>query len=133
MALTWNAAPQKRLAVTVPTGAMRALCRLEDIPDGASRGFGPALGGFTGLFAVRQGTQAFVYVNCCPHVGASLDQARDRFLTADGASIVCSVHGALFGIGDGVCIAGPCAGQGLERVPSQVVDGMLVVPEDAGT
>jgi nitrite reductase/ring-hydroxylating ferredoxin subunit len=110
----------------------RALCRLDDIPDGASRGFGPALGGFTGLFAVRRGDRAFVYVNCCPHVGASLDWAPDRFLTPDGAAIVCAVHGALFGIEDGVCTAGPCVGQGLEVVPSQIVDGMLMVPEDAG-
>ena len=110
----------------------RALCRLDDIPDGGSRGFGPALGGFTRLFAVRQGDQVFVYVNCCPHVGASLDWAPDRFLTADGTAIVCSVHGAVFGIQDGVCTAGPCVGQGLERVRSRVVDGVLVVPEDAG-
>ncbi len=110
----------------------RALCRLDDIPDGGSRGFGPALGGFTGLFAVRRGGQAFVYVNACPHVGASLDWAPHRFLTADGSAIVCAVHGALFGIEDGVCTAGPCVGAGLERVPSQVVDGALVVATNAG-
>ena len=34
---------------------MRTLCRLEEIPDGAARGFGPAPGGFTGLFGIRQG------------------------------------------------------------------------------
>lgn len=113
-------------------GAMHTLCRLYDIPDGGSRGFGPALGGFTGLFAVRRGEQAFVYVNSCPHVGASLDWAPDRFLTADGTAIVCSVHGALFGIEDGLCVAGPCVGQGLERVSSEVVEGMLMVPWDAG-
>ena len=113
-------------------GLTRALCRLDDIPDGGSRGFGPALGGFTGLFAVRRGDRAFVYVNCCPHVRASLDRAPDRFLTADGAAIACSVHGAVFGIEDGMCIGGPCIGKVLERVPSQVVDGMLVVAADAG-
>ena len=74
----------------------------------------------------------FVYVNCCPHVGASLDRVPDRFLTADGTAIACSVHGAVFGIEDGVCIAGPCVGQGLEQVPSQVFDGVLMVPEAAG-
>lgn len=116
--------------MTVST--MRALCRMDDIPDGAARGFGPGLGGFTGLFAVRQGDRAFVYVNCCPHVGAGLDWAPDRFLTADGTAIVCCIHGALFGIVDGVCTAGPCEGQGLEQVPSQVVDGVLMVPAGAG-
>ena len=35
----------------------RVLCRLEDIPDGTSKAFDPAPGGFTGLFAVRQGEQ----------------------------------------------------------------------------
>lgn len=114
-----------------PAPPMRVLCRLDEIPDGAARGFGPAPGGFTGLFAVRQGDQAFVYVNCCPHIGTGLDWAPDRFLTRDGAAIVCATHGALFGIRDGVCTAGPCVGQALERVPSQVVEGMLVVPEDA--
>ena len=40
--------------VSRPT-AERALCRLDDIPEGGTRGFGPAPGGFTGLFAVRRG------------------------------------------------------------------------------
>ena len=111
---------------------MRHLCRLDSIPDGGARGFGPALGGFTGLFAIRHGGRAFVYVNACPHVGASLDTAPDRFLTPDGTAIMCGVHGAVFGTEDGVCTAGPCVGAVLEAVPVQVVDGVLTVPRDAG-
>ncbi len=110
----------------------RALCRLDDIPDGTSRGFGPALGGFTCLFAVRRGNQVFVYVNACPHVGTSLDWAPDRFLTADGTLIVCATHGALFAIEGGVCVHGPCVGERLEAVPAQIVDGVILVPADAG-
>ena len=110
----------------------RTLCRLEEIPDGASRGFGPARGGFVGLFAVRRGTAVFVYVNACPHIGASLDWAPDRFLTADGALIVCATHGALFGIEGGVCVQGPCVGDRLEAVPVRIVDGVILVPNDAG-
>ncbi len=110
----------------------RTLCRLEDIPDGASRGFGPALGGFTGLFAVRRGDAVFVYVNACPHVGAALDRAPDRFLTRDGGRIVCGAHGAQFGIEDGVCVHGPCVGDRLEPVAAQIVDGAVLVPTDAG-
>jgi len=109
----------------------RALCRLEDIPDGTARGFGPAPGGFTGLFAVRHGEKIFVYVNACPHIGTSLDWAPDRFLTADGAHIVCSTHGALFGIDGGLCIHGPCAGDRLESVPARIIDGVVLVPADA--
>jgi hypothetical protein len=39
----------------------RLLCRRDDITDGAARGFPPAPGGFTGLFAVRQGDRVLVY------------------------------------------------------------------------
>ncbi len=110
----------------------RTLCRLDDLPDGAAKGFGPPTGGFTGLFAVRQGSDVFVYVNSCPHIGVPLDWAPDRFLTADGSRIVCSTHGAEFGIADGVCVRGPCLGDGLEKVMIEIKDGVILVPEDAG-
>ena len=86
---------------------LRTLCRVEEITDGASRGFPPAPGSFTGLFAVRRGNQVFAYVNACPHIGVALDWAPDDFLTRDGAHIVCAVHGALFEIDGGRCIARP--------------------------
>ncbi len=111
---------------------LRALCRLDDIPDGGSKGFGPAPGGFTGLFAVRQGDEMFVYVNSCPHIGVPLDWAPDRFLTADGTRIICATHGAEFAIADGVCLRGPCYGERLEAVMIQIKDGVVLVPEDAG-
>jgi nitrite reductase/ring-hydroxylating ferredoxin subunit len=112
--------------------AMRLLCRLEDIPDGGSKGFPPAPGGFTGLFAVRQRDRVFVYVNSCPHIGVPLNWIPDRFLSADGSRIVCSNHGATFRVEDGRCIGGPCLGDQLETVPVQIRDGEILVPEDAG-
>jgi nitrite reductase/ring-hydroxylating ferredoxin subunit len=111
---------------------VRTLCRLDEIPDGGSRGFGPAPGGFTGLFAVRTGGQVHVYVNSCPHIGVPLDWAPDRFLNAAGNRIVCATHGAEFRIGDGFCTTGPCHGEHLESVPVQIRDGQVLVPEDAG-
>jgi nitrite reductase/ring-hydroxylating ferredoxin subunit len=111
---------------------MRALCRLDDIPDGASRGFGPAPGGFTGLFAIRRGADAYVYVNACPHVGVALDWTPDDFLTADRKLIVCSTHGALFAIETGQCVQGPCKGDKLESVAATVEGGWILVPDDAG-
>jgi nitrite reductase/ring-hydroxylating ferredoxin subunit len=111
---------------------LRALCRRDDIPEGGSRGFGPAPGGFTGLFAVRRGGAVFVYVNSCPHIGTPLDWAPDRFLTADGKRLVCATHGAEFAIEDGVCVRGPCIGDRLESVISEIRDGVVLVPWDAG-
>jgi nitrite reductase/ring-hydroxylating ferredoxin subunit len=111
---------------------MRALCRVEEIPDGGAKGFPAAPGGFTGLFAVRRGDAVVVYVNACPHLGVSLDWAPDRFLDAAGELIVCSTHGAEFRIEDGFCLRGPCAGDRLESVMTEINDGVLHVPEDAG-
>jgi nitrite reductase/ring-hydroxylating ferredoxin subunit len=111
---------------------MRPLCRFDDIPDGASRGFGPAPGGFTGLFAVRRGADAYVYINACPHVGVALDWTPDDFLTADRTLIVCSTHGALFAIETGHCVQGPCKGDKLESVAATIEDGWILVPDDAG-
>ncbi len=112
--------------------ALRALCRVEDIPNGGSRGFPAVRAGVPGLFAVRRRGKIYVYVNRCPHLGIPLDWARDRFLTAGGARIICATHGAEFAIEDGVCLRGPCLGAGLEPVMMRVEDGVLLVPQDAG-
>jgi nitrite reductase/ring-hydroxylating ferredoxin subunit len=112
---------------------LRVLCRLDDIPDGGAKGFPAATLGSAGLFAVRQGDRAFVYVNACPHIGISLDWLPDRFLSADGRLIVCSTHGAEFRIADGVCLRGPCHGDALEAVPVTIdANRTLMVAEGAG-
>jgi nitrite reductase/ring-hydroxylating ferredoxin subunit len=110
----------------------RALCRLDDLPDGAAKGFPPSAGGLTGLFAVRQGDDVFVYVNSCPHLGTPLEWTPDRFLSHDGSLIICATHGTEFCIADGECLRGPCFGERLEPVMIQIKDGTIFVPEDAG-
>ena len=110
----------------------RALCRIEEIPDGGARGFPPLPGGFIGLFAVRRGERVMVYVNSCPHIGTPLDWAPDRFLSRDGTRIVCSTHGAEFEPMTGECVRGPCFGDRLEAVIIEIRDGTILVPADAG-
>jgi nitrite reductase/ring-hydroxylating ferredoxin subunit len=106
------------------------LCRIEDIPDGGARGF--ALPGKRrGVFAVRRGQQAYVYLNWCPHAGAELEYAKDRFLSADRERIVCFAHGAHFAIETGACVAGPCMGQKLKQLPTRIVDGSVLVSSSA--
>jgi len=110
----------------------RALCRVEEIADGESKGFPPAPGGFTGLFAVRKGEKVFVYVNSCPHIGVPLNWRDDDFLTLDKVRIICATHGAEFKIATGECLYGPCAGDHLEAVTVDIREGVIFVPADAG-
>ena len=116
----------------LPEPPLRALCPVDDIPEGGSRGFGPAPGAFTGLFAVRRAGAVFVYVNSCPHIGTPLNWAPDRFLTSDGGRIICATHGAEFTIEDGLCVHGPCLGDRLRSVMIQIRDGVVLVSWDAG-
>jgi nitrite reductase/ring-hydroxylating ferredoxin subunit len=111
---------------------LRPLCRLQEIADGAARGFPGPAGSFTGLVAVRRGGVVFVYLNTCPHIGTSLNLLPDRFLSADGARFVCATHGAEFRVEDGLCLAGPCQGDRLTPVPARVEDGVVLVAATAG-
>jgi nitrite reductase/ring-hydroxylating ferredoxin subunit len=104
------------------------LCALDEIADPGAKGFsfrqGEAL--FMG-FVVRRDGEVFGYVDRCPHAGTPLALIGDRFLTREGDLILCSTHGALFRLGDGACVAGPCAG--LRLAPWRVVvrDGAVLV------
>lgn len=110
----------------------RMLCRLDEIPDGQARGFGTRDSTQRSLFAVRRGERAFVYINECPHAGAELEFAQDRFLSSDGERIICFAHNAQFGVETGACIGGPCSGQALQAVPVHIEGGLLMIPVDAG-
>ena len=101
-----------------PTPAGVTLCPLETIADGAARNFVLQMraGRFHG-FVVRSGETVHGYVDRCPHTGLPLAQELDDYMTPQGDLIACSWHGALFRIGSGYCVAGPCAGQGLTPWP----------------
>jgi len=80
-------------------------------------------------FLVRTSKGVAAYVNNCPHAGHPLNFKPDRFLTPDRALILCASHGALFTRDDGLCIAGPCPGQSLRRVPVEVVGEYVLLAE----
>jgi nitrite reductase/ring-hydroxylating ferredoxin subunit len=109
-------------------GGGRVLCRLEDIPDGAAKGFD--LGTTDApdeIFVVRRGARVFAYRNACPHIGTPLDWRPDSFMSGDGGHIMCHTHGALFEIEDGHCVAGPCAGDSLSALPVRLEGGRVVL------
>ncbi len=114
--------------MTAAPGPGTRLCALADIADPGAKGFhfreGDAI---FAAFVVRRGDEVVGYVDDCPHAGWPLTALPDRYLTREKDLILCSGHGALFRIEDGVCVAGPCAGQALACWPVRVVDGGVVV------
>ena len=103
------------------TDGAAAICALDDLSDPSARAFKAE--GRRG-FLVRSGETLVAFVDACPHTGASLSNGSDRYLTRDGARILCLQHGALFDLA-GTCLAGPCAGQGLTPWPITVAKGVV--------
>jgi nitrite reductase/ring-hydroxylating ferredoxin subunit len=109
----------------------RVICRLSDLEQHGARGFTIGEGDFPLRgFVVRVGDGVRGYVNRCPHAGHPLDLLPQRFLTADGALILCASHGALFEKDSGQCLAGPCAGRSLVPVPLEVRSGCVLLADD---
>jgi nitrite reductase/ring-hydroxylating ferredoxin subunit len=103
------------------------LACVQDLQDGAARGFDPWQEGRDTMFVVRQRSRVHAWRDACPHYGATpMAWRKDAYLNADARRIVRSAHGALFDIESGVCTLGPCLGQHLERVPIIVTDGQKI-------
>jgi nitrite reductase/ring-hydroxylating ferredoxin subunit len=103
-----------------------ALCRLDEIADGAARDF--VFGEDTQqvrLFVLRRGAGFVAYVNVCPHIGTPLNILPGRFLGRGGKEIVCATHGAQFRIEDGFCTDGPCEGKSLTPAAVTLEKGVL--------
>jgi nitrite reductase/ring-hydroxylating ferredoxin subunit len=109
----------------------RVVCRLSDLDEHGSRAFtiGPGDWPLRG-FVVRVGAQVRGFVNHCPHAGHPLNLRPHQFLTADGALILCSSHGALFEKQTGYCVSGPCAGRSLRPVPLTVMAGFVMLADE---
>jgi nitrite reductase/ring-hydroxylating ferredoxin subunit len=114
----------------VDAGVAYAICGLNDIPSQRARGFKLIRvvddAGATRPFlvvVVRWGKQVFAYENKCPHDGVNLDWERNAFLDSNNTRLQCGKHGALFDLGTGFCVEGPCKGRSLTQIPASVIDG----------
>lgn len=112
--------------------AAYVICSLEEIPSRRARGFQLLRHTDTGdkvfaIFVVRWGSRIFGYINQCPHGGVPLDWERNGFLDPTGLRLICGKHGALFEIGTGRCVSGPCQGQALQPVSLVVIDGDVCI------
>ena len=108
----------------------RVLCSLDALQATGCREF--RLGGgewpLKG-FLIKVGTDVHAYLNRCAHQAMPLNYLPDRFLTYDGSMILCTAHGAIFEKSTGFCVAGPCAGRSLTRVPVRVVAGYVLLED----
>ena len=110
-----------------------AICGMSDIPSQKARGFQLMRvdpdGGLRPwpIIVVRWGRQVFGYVNRCPHDGVNLDWERNQFLDPNGIRLMCGKHGALFELGTGMCVEGPCKGRSLMPVALTVLDDDICV------
>jgi nitrite reductase/ring-hydroxylating ferredoxin subunit len=106
----------------------RVLCRVAELEATGCREF--RLGGgdwpLKG-FVVKVDGGVRAYVNRCPHRALSLNLLPDRFLSADGTVIVCSMHGAVFEKRTGLCVTGPCVGGALRALAVEVVAGVVML------
>lgn len=115
------------------SGIAYTICGMSDVPSQRARGFRLMLVAQDGtqrpwsIVVVRWGKQVFGYVNRCPHHGVNLDWERDQFLDANGIRLMCGKHGAVFELGTGLCVDGPCKGSSLEPVALCVLDGDICV------
>ena len=104
------------------------LCALSEVPEGGTKGFRFGAGAETfAMFIVRSGSVLRGYLNVCPHRLLPLDWKPGEFLTPDGTYIMCANHAAVFRIGDGACLGGPCGGAGLVAVNLELRKGEIVM------
>jgi nitrite reductase/ring-hydroxylating ferredoxin subunit len=107
------------------------LCALSDLNDFGTKAFSAGAGDWPLRgFVVRHGEQVFAYLNRCPHAGHPLNLRPDRFLTDDGALILCNSHGAQFEPATGICVDGPCVGRRLQRLPIRIEGDFVLLDAD---
>lgn len=95
----------------------RFICNLDDIQDPGSRGFSFLIDNEERQgFVVLKDAEVYAYVNACPHTGSPLDWVEHQFLDMDETFIQCAVHDARFEMDSGLCIAGPCEGDALQKL-----------------
>lgn len=106
----------------------RVICPVAELEDPGSRAFRIGRGDWPvrGFVVKREGA-IHAYVNRCPHAGHPLNLKPHDFLTPDRTLLLCCSHGALFEVATGYCVAGPCAGASLRRIPVEVRAGYVLL------
>jgi nitrite reductase/ring-hydroxylating ferredoxin subunit len=106
----------------------RVIARVDELQPGTVKKFWLICQKYrVDAFVVNDHGRFYAYVNRCRHMTTPLDFIRDRFLSEDGRHLMCYTHGALYEPATGLCIAGPCKGESLYRLPVRVDQGEVLV------
>lgn len=80
-----------------------------------------------GLVLLGSDGEPRAYLNRCRHLPVPIDGGSKQYLTRGGEYLLCGLHGALYRLDDGVCIAGPCLHLALEKLTVLEENGVLVL------
>jgi nitrite reductase/ring-hydroxylating ferredoxin subunit len=111
---------------------IRRVCRRDQVRDGGlAVHFGITRQGHElPAFAIAHNGNVHAYVNVCPHRGTSLDWQPGEVFDESGLYLICATHGALFEPDTGLCIAGPCQGACLQKIPLMFEADHVVLAHD---
>jgi nitrite reductase/ring-hydroxylating ferredoxin subunit len=106
----------------------RIVAQVKELPPGGVKKFWLICDKYrVDAFLVNDQGHFYAYVNRCRHMPTPLDFVRDQFLSEDQRHLMCYTHGALYEPATGICIAGPCKGEALYRLPVRVDGGDVLV------
>jgi nitrite reductase/ring-hydroxylating ferredoxin subunit len=118
----WIFLRDQRLMKCESRSAGRAVAKIDELEPGSVKKFWLICQRYRiDAFLVNDQGQFHAYVNRCRHMATPLDFIRDQFLSEDGRYLMCYTHGALYEFASGVCVAGPCKGEALYRLPVHLV------------
>ena len=81
-------------------------------------------------FVVRWRGGIHAFLNYCPHRGTELDWQPGEVFEETRLYLMCATHGALFEPESGRCIAGPCQGAHLQKIPVRQEGDYVVLEHD---
>jgi nitrite reductase/ring-hydroxylating ferredoxin subunit len=124
----WIFLRDRRLMISESRLAGRAVAKIDELEPGSVKKFWLICQRYRiDAFLVNDQGQFHAYVNRCRHMATPLDFIRDQFLSEDGRYLMCYTHGALYEFASGVCVAGPCKGEALYRLPVRLDGGEVLV------
>lgn len=102
------------------------ICELVELQLATSYGWEKTIDGcLVQCLLIYHEHEVVSYLNLCPHTGVNLDWIPHQFLDSQSEFIQCAMHGALFTIGNGVCIHGPCVGDRLQTIENEIIDNTI--------